>query len=294
MEAVQFKKDIVNGIIQLIKKIWQPIAAFYILYYVVAKLVSFSIIKLLGYESTTDLLNEYMSYISDTDELMDWLTEKMELVMQPQVLVVFILAYLFQFLMMNWIYFYGFKVVDATVKSVDSVVSVALKQSLTIRLLGFIGVGIGTFILMFASFALASVLSFMVSPFLLILLFPLVLLLNVRLWMAFANYALSPVSMGESFEVSFHYITWQRAAKMLGVGFVFMIGLAFVQLILQQIVLLIGIENVAGLILSNVVGFIMGAFTMCVGVAAFSALFYRYAEVDEANDEMEIVDHLVE
>ena len=97
MQTVQFKNDIVNGIIHLLKKTWKPIAAFYILYFVVAKLVSYAIIRMLGYESTTDLLNEYMSYIGDTDELMDWLTEKMEAVMQPEVLIAFILAYLFQF-----------------------------------------------------------------------------------------------------------------------------------------------------------------------------------------------------
>jgi hypothetical protein len=293
MQTAPFKKDIVQAILALFKQIWKPIGLLYLVYFGVAKLVSYTVITALGYESATDLLNEYMSNMGDMDDLTDWLSEKMELFMQPQILITCVVAYLLQFLMMNWTYFFGFKVVNATVKNESGVLSTALKKSISLRLLGFIGVGIGAFILMFASFAIASFLGAMVSPILVILLFPIVLLLNARLWLAFANYALSDVSMGESFEISFHYITWQRASKMIGIGLVFGIGLFFVQLILQQLVLLIGLDNMGGLVMSNVVGYVSGAFTLSVMVAAFSGLYYRYNELEESSDEMEIEDHLV-
>jgi hypothetical protein len=41
--------------------------------------------------------------------------------------------------------------------------------------------------------------------------------------------------------------------------------------------------------MSNVVGYVSGAFTLSVSmVAAFSGLYYRYNELEESSDEMEV------
>ncbi|MCB0502321.1 MAG: hypothetical protein KDD32_06530 [Bacteroidetes bacterium] len=290
----QFKDDIFSGIVDLINSIWQPILIGYVVYFAFSKLMTFGILRLLGFTSIEEFTESYTALMLDQEALLEWVQDLKTTVMQPEVLIYIIGGVIISFLVMSWSYYFSFKVAKHEINDGTVDVVTTFKESISGKLLGLIGLSIVIAIMIWAVFIIAIVFSTMVSPFLLVLFIPLTIFLGLKFFLAYPAYALGNYSIKEAIAYSFEHLTVVRTLKIVAIGFGVMMGIVIFSAVLQQIAHLVKSVPLTYIIVKSIFDFITGGFTLVIIVAALTGLYYRYETMIEEADEFSIDDHLID
>ena len=290
----QFKEDIFRGIVELIKAIWKPILIGYVVYFAFSKLMTFGFLKFLGYNNIEEFSEYYSSIMLDQDAMMDWIMELKDKVMQPEILLYFIVGIILFFLVMSWSYYFSFRIANNEISESKTDVAKALKESLSGKLFGLIGLCILNALVVWGAMILAILIGAATSPFLLIILLPISFFIGLKFFLSFPAYTLGNGSIKEAIAFSFEHLSTARILKMAVIGFAAMFGFLILSALLQQIAQLMRSVPLTYFIVKTIFEFISGGILLTVIVAAFTGLYYRYADSIDRDEDFSIEDHLVE
>ncbi|MEZ5008566.1 MAG: hypothetical protein R2753_10505 [Chitinophagales bacterium] len=290
----QFKEDIFSGIVELIKAIWQPIFIGYVLYFAFTKLMTFGFLKFLGYNNIEEFTEYYSTVMLDQDAMMDWIMELKEKVLQPETLLYFMIGIILFFLVMSWSYFFSFRIANNEIKESKIDVVKSLKESLSGKLFGLIGLCVLNALVIWGAMILAILIGAATSPFLLITLMPISFFIGLKFFLSFPAYTLGNRSIKDAIAFSLEHLNTGRILKMAVIGFGVMLGFFILSALLQQIAQLMRSVPLTYFIVKTIFEFISGGMMLAVIVASFTGLYYRYEDSIDGEADISIEDHLIE
>lgn len=279
-----FKTDVIDGTFEMAKRIFRPVTLIYIVYFLIATLLSswfavtileFDLVALQELKTFPEIKEFYEEYAAT---------------FQPDAgfLLGLVLVILVILLASSWFYQIGLRIADKNVHEEAVRLPELLRSSFNIKVIGLIAIAL----MVMVSYMVAAMIGTSIIMALKIELLALVVIIGIllvvlRFTIAPAAYVIGDMSIRESIVFSWKYITFFRALKLFGFGI--LLGLIFMVVFFLVSLLTVVFRAIPflGQIVSYAVNVAFGGFLAGVVISAMVALYYRYLDIPQS---VEIVD----
>ena len=284
-----FKNDLWNGIWLNTKKMFKPMTIISIISFALSMLLMFTVfVRIFGPAITESVTNPGSMF--DPESMMERSQAMQDFMLSNGPTNVFALMGLFYIVMLvvgSWVINFFLLISESVVNTGSGDVSNAFKSSFNknvFRIVLFVLLNLAIYI----GLAMVSALLAGISPFLMILAVLVIVVFLLRLSAGYGAIVHGGMGVSEAFSFSLKHITWVRAIKIILVGFVISLIYGLVFLAIGGLADLIG---TAGMILLFVAQIGLSILMYSLMTTAYSAMYYRYADLDLASEaESHIID----
>lgn len=289
-----FREDILNAIFKLTTKTWLKITGAHAIQFVVTMVLAL-IILVPVFASQFNIM-DLASNMDSPEAIIAFYTDLVESIISNQKFLIAIAAFAIVLLFVySWSTYIQLRISDSQIKK-DKIDFVAeLKQSFNGEILRILAAFVLTYLITIVLFFIVGALAG-ISGILTFLLFVGAMIVLLRLFLVIPALIVGKKTMGEAFAWSFQQITWIRALKILGIGFLAILILAVVGIIIGLISAIFTFIPFIGQIVQLGINIFLGGFMAALMTATMLAMYYRYAEdipENQENDKLELDDLLV-
>ncbi len=290
-----FREDILNSIFKLTTKTWLKITGVHAIRTVVT--IVLALIIVVPVLASSFNIMDLASNMDNPEAILEFYTDLVELIMStPKILwaiagLIIVLMFVYA-----WATYIQLKMSDSQVKADNIDFGAELKQSFNGEILRIVGAFLLMYLISIVLFFIVGV----VASFSGLLTFILSLgamIVILRLFLVIPAMVIGKKSIGEAFGWSFQHITWIRAIKILGIGFLAMLLILVVAIIVGLVSAIFALIPILGQIVQLGINIFMVGFMAALMTATMLALYYRYAEDitenDKDDDKLELDDLLV-
>lgn len=278
-----FKSDLWNGIWLNTKKMFRPMTIISIVSFALSMLLVFTIfVKIFGPTITESVTNPGSMFDLESMEERSQAMEDFMMSNGPSNIFAIVgLFYVVMLVVASWVINFLLLISESVVNTGSGDVLGAFKSSFNknvVRILVYILLTLVIYMgLGFVSALLAGI-----NPFIMILALLVVVVFLLRLSAGYGAIVHGGMGVSDAFSFSLKHITWVRAIKIILVAFVIGLIYTLVLLAVGGVADLIGSAGIAILFIGQIA---MGILMYSLMTTAYSAMYYRYAELDLATDE---------
>lgn len=283
-----FRDDILSSIFKLTSKIWLKITGIYVINSIVGIIIFIPIALLLFKDNLTTFFTMNKSNPTEIASFYQSLFEDFSaLLIAGIIIIVFILI-----LISSWVNYFSLLLSDREIKGGDTSFDEILKKSFNNRVFSIFGCMLLIY-LFFVIGGFVSAITAMIHPIIVFITFLIFLILIFKLFLVIPALILGDKSLIDSFAFSFKHITFVRALKLFGISILVMIIIFFIALIFQALTSIFKDYMIVGIVINYAFNILLGGIMMTLLVAAGSAMYFRYAEDIDNEDEFTLDELLV-
>jgi hypothetical protein len=272
----KFRADFFTAIFELTKRTWLNITYAHLIYTLIFFVIG-GAIAAVGIMLAPDLavFADMFKNPSPEDSIL-LLQQLSDIFLTPEFITLFIVVFIVVLILASWNYYFAFNAVDNEVKNNSLKFSQLLRASLSYGVVKLIGISLLLNIIIYIMF-IAAIMSVAFSGVLAFLLFLVVCVITMRFLLVMPAYVIGNYDLNSSFAYSFYHITWARAFKLFGIGFLVIMALVGASLIVSLLAGLFALIPFIGIVIQMAIQTLFGAIMMALTASTLVGLYYRYA-----------------